>query len=505
MIMKKVILLGAAIMISLASTTYLYSQEKAYLLPDTRLPESSQFFCSYCHILTYPRIMKKAYESWKESKHKDVSCKECHYPPEELNVTIPEHEKILSEEKATLEKKTELEFMKTELEVTARRLTILEMDSPVVRTRPRIDDRSCTTSKCHPTTGIGTEGEYWTKKITFTEYVRGDKSKGVIPYVHKAHFDKEKWVEGQEMHCGTCHQHETEKKHFEVSKDKCFLCHFKNLALNEKRATCSLCHEIPTKSLQKKAPEPGAKLITHQTIEKDKVPCYSCHYEIVQGKGVIKKENCFECHDYSDEVLKKAKDKKLMHTEHVAKQNANCFECHEPIWHKKAEFLEAGREVCSACHPGHHEYQKVLLVGAEREGVSATPALMQDVRTGCLGCHIDARIVKGEKVLHGDPKTCAQCHVEKTAGMVKEWKDSIAKALNEAKELEKEAEETIAKAKDKMPKEKLEEAMKMFKEAQQNVQIVEAGGGVHNQKYSIQLLDVAMGIFEDAIDLLSKK
>jgi len=35
--------------------------------------------------------------------------------------------------------------------------------------------------------------------------------------------------------------------------------------------------------------------------------------------------------------------------------------------------------------------------------------------------------------------------------------------------------------------------------------IVEAGGGVHNQKYSVQILDAAMNNFEKVIDLLKKK
>ena len=129
---------------------------------------------------------------------------------------------------------------------------------------------------------------------------------------------------------------------------------------------------------------------------------------------------------------------------------------------------------------------------------------MDSVRTTCVGCHAEERIVKGEKVLHGDAKTCAQCHVEKTAGMVKEWKDSIEKAMKEAKELEKEAKEAIEMTKGKAPKDKLEEAIKMLKAAQRNVQIVEAGGGVHNQKYSVELLDAAMGNFEEAIGLLSE-
>ena len=503
--MKKVnlLILIVAVMIGLAVTPYLYAEEKPHTGDVTAeaTDVQSQFFCGYCHVLTYPKVIKKAYNSWKAGKHNNVICEECHHYS--LAVEITAHKRIPRSKEEVTEKKLDLEHMKKDVEALSRLMTILEMDQSVIKTKPRIDDRSCT--KCHPQTGKGKEGEYWTKKINFTEYAKEDGSKGVIPFVHKSHFDKEKWIEGHEMHCTTCHQHQSEQRHFEVSKEECFLCHFKNLALNEKRGKCSLCHEIPTKSLQKKEPEPGAKLITHQTIEKDKVPCNSCHYDVVRGDGVVKEKECLSCHDIEAlKALEGDNPKKIMHEKHIAGQNTRCFDCHEPITHKKGDFIDVARRQCQTCHPDHHFSQKTLLAGEERKGVQKTPSLMEDVRTGCLGCHQEERTVKGEKVLHGDPKTCARCHVEKTAEMAKEWKDSIGKALKEAKGLEKEAEEAIERAKGKAPEKNLKEAMAKFKEAKENVQIVEAGGGVHNQKYSIQILDIAMNNFEDAADLLKE-
>ncbi|MBI5408777.1 MAG: cytochrome c3 family protein [Nitrospirae bacterium] len=500
--MKRFIMFSIIVMAAFISTPS-YPADRSHL--DETIDQSlkSQFFCGYCHVMTYPKVMKKAYESWKVDKHNNIRCVECHYPPERLDVKIPAHERIPRDEVAAL-MKTDWEYMNTELAVLSRLITILNMDESVVRTRPSLDDRNCTTSRCHPTTGKGKEGEFWTKKINFVESEREDKSKRIIPYVHKTHFDKTKWVEGQELHCTTCHQRQTGQKHFEVSREQCFLCHFKNTVSNEGRSKCSLCHEIPTKSLQKKAPEPGAKLITHQTIETDKVSCNSCHSQHINGNGQVKVKQCLDCHDNEKNILDGISNRKLMHEEHVAEQNARCFNCHEPIEHKKADFLDASRETCSACHPDHHISQKVLLAGPETKGVSETPSLMFDVKTNCLGCHTNEKIVKGEKVMHGDPKTCAQCHVEKTAQMVDEWKGSIEKAMKEAKDLEKESEEALANAKGKASDEKLKEASAMFNEARQNVRLVEAGGGVHNQKYSIQLLDAAMNSFEDLIDLLKE-
>jgi len=507
--MKKFISLASIIIIVFLSTTFLYSQEEALVKESPIEPSilKSQFFCGYCHILTYPRVIKKAHASWKTGKHKDIPCAECHYPPEKMGIKIPAHKGIPRDEKTSSGKKTELEFMKTELEVLSRLITILDMEESVVRTKPRIDDRSCTTSNCHPPVEGTKKGEFWTKKIEFIKYEKEDKSEGVIPYVHKTHFDKEKWVEGQEMHCTTCHQRETEQKHFEVSREKCFLCHFKNLALNEKRSTCSLCHEIPTKPLQKQKKEDAKadeKPVTHQSIEEAKVPCESCHLQLVEGKGVIKVGQCLNCHDNEEPIMKEASNKKLMHEQHVAAQTASCFNCHEPIEHKKADFIDVARNVCQACHPDHHIYQRMLLVGDKRKGIPKTPGLMFEVKTNCLACHTEEKLINGEKVVHGSGKACAACHTEKHEAMAKEWKDKTGEELKNTKEIEKEALDAIESAKGKAPKEKLDKAMAMLKLGQENMHIVEYGGGVHNKKYSVMLLDSAMNNFEDAIDLLSE-
>ncbi len=233
------------------------------------------------------------------------------------------------------------------------------------------------------------------------------------------------------------------------------------------------------------------------------MPCSSCHLQLVKGKGLIKKEKCLDCHDNEKPVMAEVSNKKLMHKEHVAEQNASCFNCHEIIEHnKEADFIDPVREACSACHPDHHKYQKMLLVGKGRKGVPKMPALMSEVKTNCLGCHMDERLIKGEKVAQGTGKTCAACHTEKHEAMAKEWKDKATEELKNAKEVEKEALDAIESAKGKVSEEKLKEAMAMLKEGQESMHIVEYGGGVHNKKYSVMLLDNAMNNFEDAIDLL---
>lgn len=471
----------------------------------------TQFFCGYCHILTYPKVIEKAHASWKAGKHKDIPCAQCHYPPEKYGIKIRQHRKIPRDKWAASKKRTELQLMKTELEVVSRLMTILKMEDSAVLRRAKIDDRSCTTSKCHPKTGKGKKGKYWVKKIKVAEYKRDDKSKAIVSLVHKEHYKKEKWVTGDIMQCATCHQRETKNKHFEVSKASCFLCHFGNNKFNEGLAKCALCHKVPEKPLQKQKSEEEKKKdekpITHKSMEEAKVPCWSCHREVIKGTGKVSREKCLNCHDGEKRLMKTAEKQELMHKEHVAAKNARCFECHEPIEHKKvADYIKPSIEVCSECHQNTHIYQVKLLRGDISQKVENTPSLMHDVKTNCLGCHIQfEHDGRGQKVKRAPAKACVDCHTKRHKEMLQEWKDKVKEELESAQEIEKEALEALGRAKGKVSKEKLQQAMALLKEGQESMQYVVYGGGVHNKKYSIMLLDVAMNNFEDLIDLLKEE
>lgn len=424
---------------------------------------SQPSFCGSCH------IMKPYYDQWVKDKHSElgVACVDCHYAP-------GEHGTLTAKFKGL-----------------GQLFTYLGSKDALVRKPAKVNDASCMTSDCHP------KEKFADKKLQFTEK---------IPYIHRTHFDKT--VEGQALHCDTCHQHVKSENHFEVPKVACYLCHFKDAKLNEGRAKCSSCHIMPEKPLNKmeEGTEQPKRLITHKTLEEAKVSCHSCHYQIVQGSGDIKKEGCFNCHEYSEEMLKKSDDKKIMHEKHVGSQEARCFDCHMPIEHKEVSPYDAVVKNCSECHPEPHIYQKMILSGTGGIGIDKQyPIAHVDFNVNCLACHVEEGFdEKGRKFRKGSAKMCIQCHQgdEEKGQLAEKWQDDVRDAVLEARVLEKEAIEAIEKATGKAPKKSLSKARAKLKDAQANLRIADAGGGVHNKKYAMFLIDTAITDLETIIEEL---
>jgi hypothetical protein len=201
-------------------------------------------------------------------------------------------------------------------------------------------------------------------------------------------------------------------------------------------------------------------------------------------------------------MLKKAEDKKVMHQAHVGTQEARCFDCHMPIEHKETEFMDIARANCSACHPDHHTQQKMLIAGTGGKGIDQDyPIRHFNMKVNCFACHTrDDYDYKGVQVMKGNPENCAACHTEDEKKLVKKWKADVFDILEEAREIEQEAVEAIEAAREKLPAAKIKKALAMVAEGQGNIQIVVAGGGVHNKKYSVLLLDIAMEKFDNAIE-----
>lgn len=512
-----ILILTSGLILAIVGTAFTDDKQAQILmeLPPPDIPEP-QMFCGYCHILTYPSVVQKGYELWKKGKHNKYGCVECHYPPKELQTPGKAQAAGLP---------TEIKHI---LEKAPERFSYVPIGGGTIQTRPRIVDASCMTANCHGKP----DDKFKTKKIQFTEKVS---------FVHEPHLDKKKQIEGQQINCTSCHQHETENKKFEVTKASCHLCHFKNTKFNEGRGRCELCHQLPEKPIQTAGEEP----ITHQILKEAKVSCGSCHFDVIQasgeakyqayfekgelkttlvlGAGRIKEETCLACHDQKKE-LSEVGNKKVMHEKHVTIKTARCFDCHRPIMHAKADLkqpvgekpldsLPAGdqlagyqsvRDSCIACHPEPHRQQLLLTAGLKWGGVLDAASPHQTARANCLACHVEKEISKrGEKILKASGLTCVRCHKGRET-LLTDWKKELAKEIDYTKGVEKEALDALAKVEAKLPTSKQAEAKKMIKEGQDILNIVQYGNGVHNKKYSIMLLDAAIGKFEDLMDYLKK-
>lgn len=509
------ILLMAAVVALFLAYSALEAEQEVPLqtlaeFPQPEIPEP-QFFCGNCHILTYPGIVQKGYQNWQKSKHNEYHCVECHYPPregEEPRQTPPVGAPVKS-------KHIPDKFLE--------RFSYVQLGGETVKTRSSISDASCMKATCHGKP----DDKFKTKKIKFTEKVS---------FVHEPHLDKKKQIDGQQVNCTSCHEHSSERKHFEVVKATCSLCHFKNTKFNEGRGKCEMCHELPEKPIQTSGENP----ITHQMLQKAKVPCVSCHIELIEasgggqyeayfengelktalvvGAGRIKKENCLGCHDQEKEIQEAGK-KELMHQKHVTKKNASCLDCHRPIKHAKANLeqpMGQGHSKggsnqpalygCTACHPDAHRYQHLLAMGLERKGVFKSPDPMYKTRTNCLGCHVEKKSTdKGQRVMGASAKTCVRCHTKDHEKMLKDWEIELAKEIKYAKEVEHEALDALAESTSKLSESKLAEAVKMLDDGRENLQIVVFGNGVHNKKYAMMLIDATITSFEDMIDYVKEE
>lgn len=509
------ILVITAVALFMMSGSAVWADQKVKVITELPQPDvpQPQLFCGYCHVLSYPGIVQKGYNLWKKGKHNQVGCVECHYPPKASEI---QSKTSTSEPVAT---------KKHIPKNPPERFSYVQLGGETIKTRPRIIDASCMTANCHGKP----DDEFKTKKIKFTEKV---------PFIHKPHLEKKNQIEGQQVNCTSCHQHETDKKKFEVSKASCHLCHFKNVKFNQERGKCELCHQLPEKPIQTS----GEKPITHKMLQDNKVACAGCHIELIQAAGGgeykayfegnelktalilnagrIKKENCLACHD-QEKFLKKDEDeieKELMHQKHVTIKTARCFDCHQPIRHIKADLnqpmiaYQEDQDInqsmlpgCAACHPEPHRYQRLLAEGPKRPEVPKTPDFMFNARTNCLGCHVEKKINdKGQMIMQASAETCVGCHTKDHKKMLKDWKTELTNEIKFTKEVEQEALSALAKAKAKLPETKLAQARKMLKEGQENLNIIKYGNGVHNKKYSILLIDAAITSFEDMIDYLEE-
>ena len=405
---------------------------------------TSPSFCNSCH------IMNPYYDAWKTSKHSNVTCVACHYPPQTRDALWVKFQAVNS---------------------------VVQFFTKKYSSKPyaQIEDASCLRSNCHSTAFLA-------KKLTF--------KKGII-FDHKFHLGDLR--RGKQLRCTSCHSQIVVGTHVEVTESTCFLCHFKHAEGQRgvlPLGNCITCHEYPKKDIQFQG-----FTFSHKDFAGTRhVSCEKCHRDVIKGEGHAPKERCYDCHN-QPAILAKYEDITFIHENHVAKRKVECTRCHDEIKHglttSKARFMEYN---CEVCHSAIHSGPKEMFLGEGGRGAPATPSHMLAARLDCLACHIQPKGAEPRSGGNGrtfvaSEKACMNCHGDQYKGMLKDWNETFEVMLRDIGPKLNAAGQAVEKS--GSSKGKWADAKKLFEDAKHNVDFVKIGKGVHNPFYAAELIQVA--------------
>lgn len=436
---------------------------------------TSPSFCRSCH------IMEPYYQAWSKSKHKDVACVECHYPPGEASTILWKKFQALSQ--------------------------VVKFVTRTYSSKPyaEVEDASCLRSACHSTRLL--KGRVITQK-------------GVL-FDHKPHLEGVRY--GRQLRCASCHSQIVVGKHIEVTWDTCFLCHFKKPAAvvttgaggttpgseapvavtpsgpatppDGAHATpaaaggdphslgCLSCHLLPDREIKV-----GNITYNHKAFLKSRdIPCRSCHLDVTRGAGEVSDDRCLPCHN-QPEKLARIKEVDFLHANHVTKHNTACFRCHREIKHgATAAGTKPLTYECSACHTDMHDVQRNFYRGAGALGVLPMPSPMYLSNVDCVGCHLEKKTYNHEsraQTTVGSEEGCLKCHGKEYLGILgrtNELMTATVARLNEKLQPLREAAAAAGAPRDP-------EVSAILQEATHNLGLVASAHPVHNIYYASQIL-----------------
>lgn len=409
-------------------------------------------FCASCH------IMQPYVASWRESSHgkKGIQCVKCHFPPGFRNA---------------------VEGKVTAVSQLVAYITGTYGTSFVAE----IEDASCMRSGCHDKRLL--EG-----KVDF---------KGVH-FDHKPHLTELR--RGKRLRCQTCHSQIVQGLHLTVTESVCFICHFKDLKhgrIEQPVAGCTGCHDVPEKPV---------KLATgdefdHADYPAEKVACYKCHFNTVQGDGRVPRQVCLGCHNEPDH-LARYDDHEFMHKNHVADHKVECFRCHNEIRHGRSPEPELAEATCARCHEGKHELAAKLYRGTGARGVADQPSAMWAASVQCIACHQipgPAHDQRPGTTYEAGEAACIACHGDDAKGGIAAWKEDLDPALKGAAAALAKAE---AAAKGLASAEAREHAASLLDDARHNLDLVRYGNAVHNPDYALAVLEAVGATAQKVFKLL---
>ncbi|MBI3091828.1 MAG: NapC/NirT family cytochrome c [Candidatus Tectomicrobia bacterium] len=190
----------------------------------------SPSFCGSCH------TMQTQYDTWKTSKHRNVGCVDCHYPPDLSSFVKGRTAGLLMAAK----------------QVTGFYPT---------KSHGNVDSRSCQQGGCH-----GTEKLY--RAITFRT--------NTLNFNHQTMLAQP--ARGIRLQCNTCHSRDVRGEHFATDFRNCYLCHFMNRRPQQETAVgkCTSCHRTLSER------ELTQRLTVRGDGQVARARCLDCHEDLTK-------------------------------------------------------------------------------------------------------------------------------------------------------------------------------------------------------------------------------
>jgi hypothetical protein len=384
----------------------------------------SPTFCGTCH------NMKVYIDSWKESRHNNVSCVKCHYKPGLAN------------------------HLKGKWQDGQLSLVYFVTGKSPTKPHAEIDDASCLQSGCHKRSDLKNEMVF--KNVLFS---------------HPQHIEQMR--RQKQLRCTTCHSQIVQGAHMTVTEVECFICHFYKTSGQKQFITgCKTCHFEARGDIQVNE----NFTFNHKKYITRGIRCEQCHTNVVSGDGHIPEFACLQCHNKRS-ILEAKYTPEFLHTNHVTKHKVECFTCHSPIKHKITGLHYRGEvgQACADCHKGTlHEDKVAMYFGKGARLVQEKPNRMAAINMDCNVCHNHKQ---GSSALG----SCKECHGELAEGMVGRWKQTL-----------KEREDGLLKhisALKTTSGEKSSIALRQtLKDAQFNYEFLKKGNGIHNIVYAMQVI-----------------
>lgn len=264
-----------------------------------------------------------------------------------------------------------------------------------------------------------------------------------------------------------------------VTTSTCFLCHFKDQALNEGIGTCTRCHQIPERKF-----DLGGGVEFHHDLAYEKgVDCANCHGDLIQGTGEVPPERCSVCHDRQDD-LKRKDDHVFLHQKHVTDHKVDCLSCHLTIHHASDPHkIEHAASDCESCHGNQHHEQVDMLLGKGSQTLRAQPGGMALVRISCPSCHqVEQVSPTGTVLIQATMERCSACHDEEKTAELDAYHKEVQESLPQLSDAVSQIEAAFTAA--DLPADRRAAIETALEKARADVEFLLAANGIHNLHYA---------------------